>query len=187
MQIEAKHLSRYGDLNTSFFMLTNGLDKISNEFNLLKKIYMEFYSRDELTKLIKSRSLNATKHAVEKSIYRLSQLGIIDDWTVENFFTGEFEVQFKVHTDEDVKNALLDNIKKYDREFNIDNSKNNAQHQFVLKLYQEGKITLIEKYFLILLTKKKSDLIRPLPLYLAHKLVDPLASCYLQFFHQSSK
>ena len=151
LQIEAKHLSRYGDLNTSFFMLTNGLDKISNEFNLLKKIYMEFYSRDELTKLIKSRSLNATKHAVEKSIYRLSQLGIIDDWTVENFFTGEFEVQFKVHTDEDVKNALLDNIKKYDREFNIDNSKNNAQHQFVLKLYQEGKITLIEKYFLILL------------------------------------
>jgi ATP-dependent DNA helicase RecQ len=148
---EGKKLSKNGDLNSNFFMLTSGLDTINSEFKLIKEIYTTYYSENELIKYIRSRTIGNQKNKVEKSIYRLSQLGIIDDWTVENFYTGEFEVLFKLHTVDDVKNALLDNIRKYDSEFNIEDSKNNEQHKFILDTYAQGKITTIEKYILILL------------------------------------
>jgi ATP-dependent DNA helicase RecQ len=148
---EGKKLSRNGDLNSNFFMLTNGLDTINSEFKLIKDIYTSYYSENELSKLIKTRAIGDKKHRVEKSIYRLSQLGVVDDWTVENFYTGEFEVQFKIHSEDDVKSALLENIRKYDSEFIIEDSKNNVQHQFILDTHAQGKITTIEKYILILL------------------------------------
>ncbi len=148
---EVRKLSRNGDLNSNFFMLTNGLDTINSEFKLIKDIYTSYYSENELSKLIKTSSIGDKKHRVEKSIYRLSQLGVVDDWTVENFYTGEFEVQFKIHSEDDVKSALLENIRKYDSEFIIEDSKNNVQHQFILDTHAQGKITTIEKYILILL------------------------------------
>ncbi|OCL93452.1 RecQ family ATP-dependent DNA helicase [Arcobacter porcinus] len=148
---EVRKLSRNGDLNSNFFMLTNGLDTINSEFKLIKDIYTSYYSENELSKLIKTSSIGNKKHRVEKSIYRLSQLGVVDDWTVENFYTGEFEVQFKIHSEDDVKSALLENIRKYDSEFIIEDSKNNVQHQFILDTHAQGKITTIEKYILILL------------------------------------
>lgn len=151
LEQEKKRLSKDGDLNSNFFMLTNGLDTINSEFKLLKELYTTYYSDDQFTKNVKSRVLGYSKHKVEKSIYRLSQLDIIDDWTVENFFTGEFEVQFKEHTEEDVKSALLKDIRKYDAEFNINNAKNNEQHKFILDLHEQGKVSTIDKYFLILL------------------------------------
>lgn len=148
---EGRKLSRNGDLNSNFFMLTNGLDTINSEFKLIKDIYTSYYSENELSKLIKTRVIGDKKNRVEKSIYRLSQLGVVDDWTVENFYTGEFEVQFKIHSEDDVKSALLENIRKYDSEFIIEDSKNNVQHQFILDTHAQGKITTIEKYILILL------------------------------------
>lgn len=151
LEEESKKLSKNGDLNSNFFMLTNGLDTIKSEFKLIKDIYSSYYSKDELITTIQSRSIRSNKNKVEKSIYRLSQLGIIDDWTVENFFHGEFEVIFKLHTEEDVKNALLDNIRKYDIEFDINDSKGNQQHQYILESYSQNKISAIDKYFLILL------------------------------------
>lgn len=148
---EGKKLSINGDLNSNFFMLTNGLDTINSEFKLIKEIYISYYSESELNRLIRSISHQNSKQKVEKSIYRLSQLNIISDWTVENFYTGDFEVQFKIHTEDDVKNALLKNIKKYDTEFNIEDSKNNMQHKFILDSHAQGKISTIDKYILILL------------------------------------
>lgn len=151
LEEEGRKLSRNGDLNSNFFMLTNGLDTINSEFKLIKEIYTNYYSENELNRPIRSRLLGNSKQKVEKSIYRLSQLGVINDWTVENFYTGEFEVQFKIHSDNDVKDALLGNIRKYDTEFNIEDSKNNAQHKFILDTHANGKINTIEKYILILL------------------------------------
>lgn len=148
---EKEKLSRKGDLSSNFFMLTSGLNTINTEFKLIKDIYSNYYLENELNKLVRSKSLGSTKQKVEKSLYRLSQLGVVDDWTVENFFTGEFEVQFRMHKEEDIKNALLKNIKKYDTEFNIEDSKNNKQHKVILDMYANDKITTIEKYILILL------------------------------------
>lgn len=148
---ESRKLNQNGDLNSNFFMLTNGLDTINGEFKLLKELYAQYYSEVDLVKTISSKTIGSNKNKVEKSIYRLSQLGIIEDWTVENFFTGEFEVVFKYHTEDDVKNALLENIKKYDVEFDIEDSKGNEQHQFILNSFNLKKISAIYKYFLILL------------------------------------
>ena len=151
LEREKQTLSKNGDLNTNFFMLTNGLDTINSEFQLIKQIYTNYYLQTELNQFIRSRLLNNSKQKVEKAIYRLSQLGVIDDWTVENFYTGEFEVQFRIHTEDDVKNALLKNITKYDAKFIIEDSNKNAQHQLILDRYSEGRITIMEKHILILL------------------------------------
>jgi ATP-dependent DNA helicase RecQ len=49
------------------------------------------------------------------------QLGIVEDWTVKNFFKGEFEVDFANFTEQSVKNTLIETIAKYSDKNTLDN------------------------------------------------------------------
>jgi ATP-dependent DNA helicase RecQ len=70
-------------------------------------------------KRVIARELSANKFKTEKAIYRLSQLGIIDDWTVSNFFTGEFEVDFSEYSETSIQQNLKSTINKYDKDFDF--------------------------------------------------------------------
>lgn len=54
---------------------------------------------------------------VEKAIYRLSILGIVEDWTVSDWFRGIFTVHVTAHNTKTVIERLARYIKKYDPEF----------------------------------------------------------------------
>ena len=81
-----KSLSRDSDLNTNLFLMTNGLDTVNDEFKLMANVYELFkYNQEHNTVTITARQFGTEKFKLEKAIYRLSQLGIVSDWVIEDF------------------------------------------------------------------------------------------------------
>ena len=100
-------------------------------------LYQQQFLDDELAMIMKLKTLcqpgacktvNATdvcsKHEeessrilVEKAIYRLSILGVIEDWTVADWFRGVFMVQVSDYNDKTIRQRLVNYIMKYDPEF----------------------------------------------------------------------
>lgn len=118
-----------GDLNTNFFLFQSSLDIIKNEFELINKLLKEYASPSKRNVRVFAKEIGSNKFKTEKAIYRLSQLGIIEDWTITNFFTGEFEVDFFSYSDETIKANLKRTINKYDKEFDFDLLKENEKYK----------------------------------------------------------
>lgn len=122
-----------GDVNANLFLFTNSLDSIKDEYNLIINLVSIYGVPLSAEVKVFARSLNSNKAKVEKAIYRLKQLGIIKDWTITNFFNGEFQVDFCDYNDESIKDSLLKTIHKYDKDFNLKNFENN---EFYLRYQQ---------------------------------------------------
>ncbi|MCP9199027.1 RecQ family ATP-dependent DNA helicase [Gramella sp. GC03-9] len=75
------------DVFRQIFLYQNGLESISKELKLITLLH-NTYSEPGNTKVVYARKLASNKAKVEKAIYRLSNLGIISDWTVDDFFNG---------------------------------------------------------------------------------------------------
>ncbi len=149
-QIEA-HSKKVGwegaDVFRQIFLYQNGLDSISNELELIATFHAE-YSEPGAKKIVHARKLNSTKEKVEKAIYRLSNLDIVSDWTVDNFFEGIFTVTFNKFSIETIRNALLSFIKKYADDFELDNHPDREKYSRIL---QSNRLSDFEKYVKILL------------------------------------
>lgn len=143
-----------GDINTNLFLFSLGLDVIKDEFELIKKIFTAFAKPNEKNIEIKGEDIGSNKARVEKAIYRLSQLGIIEDWTISNFFgSGTFEVDFADFSDNTINKALLGTIRFYEKDFSIESilqSKDN-QNPTYKKILNENKYTIFDKNILMLL------------------------------------
>jgi len=142
------------DINTNLFMFLNGLDTINDDFKLLKLLYRTYYHHDgDLTQIIDSKVLSFEKSKVQKAIYRLVQIGIVSDWTVDNFYSGTYEVEFVRHGEQTVKIALEETIHKYDSDFKISNLLENPTGRFktLVKMRWDNKFTELEFYFVVLL------------------------------------
>jgi len=143
-----------GDINTNLFLFSLGLDVIKNEFNVIKKLHMIFSVSNKKNVKVKGADIGCNKAQTEKAIYRLSQLGIIEDWTISNFFGGgSFEVDYKQFTIDSIENSLLNTIRKYDNEFLFKKvlSLNKEQDRLYIKILTEKRYSKLDKYILILL------------------------------------
>jgi ATP-dependent DNA helicase RecQ len=130
------------------------MDTINDEFILINNIYKTYCSGVTTSiVMIESKKVGSTKAKVEKSIYRLNQLGIIKDWTIENFFSGVFEVEIDTsHTHEIVNQSLLDLIHNYEKDFTLQKYENDTESRYYTVLYKDPqKFTELEKSILILL------------------------------------
>jgi ATP-dependent DNA helicase RecQ len=142
-----------GDLNTNLFLFSSGLDIITDEFKSIHRLYSRFAVSGSQNVEISGDSIGCDKFRTEKAIYRLRQLGVVKDWTVENFFrSGSFKVDFSVFTDESIKESLLTTINKYDPEFNLESLVADEKYHVYNKILNAPEeYSLTEKYFLILL------------------------------------
>jgi len=117
------------DLNTSLFLLTKNLVDIQSETRLMKDILSAIPNSESKIMLRGSDfSLppdNAASEEVprdginraqlEKSIYHLSLLGVIKDWTIESYFDGgAIEVSVLAHDTDIMVKALQKTIRKYE-------------------------------------------------------------------------
>ena len=149
---ELKNITNYGDIGINLFLMTKDLDTIKNDYDLMLELYDKYYKNDELSDVhINASDLNSNKSKVENVIYRLSKLGIIDDWTVEDFFNGKFTVQFKQHTAQDVHDKLIETIWKDDPKFSIDKYKNSGTMYAEYFKKTSDEYTQIQKCFYVLL------------------------------------
>lgn len=142
-----------GDLNTNFFLFSLGLDVIKDEFKTIKKLHERYSVSNEKNVRVEGKEIGANKAKTEKAIYRLSQLGIIEDWTINNFFGGgEFEVDYSEFDSTSIKNSLLKTINKYDPDFSFDSINTEAKYSTYRKILNAPEeYSDFDKYILILL------------------------------------
>lgn len=141
-----------GDINTNLFLFTVGLDLIKNEFQLIKKLYTVYSKPNEKNVKVRGSVLQTKKALLEKAIYRLRQLGIVSDWTIENFFgSGDFEVDYTNYNDDSIKTALERTISKYDNEFSFVTIEDDEKYADYKKILETDKLSTLDKYILILL------------------------------------
>ena len=118
------------DVMRNFFLWiqnNKGVD-IESEFTyMLFKKYAEpdkvkIINCRDILNTFKSKELNGGNvfPLTQKAIYRLSLLGIVDDWTIEKWNrNGSYEVSFCSFNEEIVKSTLLSYIRKYDSEVEV--------------------------------------------------------------------
>lgn len=66
------------------------------------------------------KGISNKKYFCESILYRLFLLGIVKDWTV-NYINQEFEIEYEIINNEEVKKHLINYIKRSDFDFDIDN------------------------------------------------------------------
>ncbi len=134
----AGHPLPEGDMLRQFFLFKMGLGEVEEELAVMLKLrdYVltepkaptvnvlwdgpsgEFKkaseSGEEFFKQLGSMSTDNRKAVTEKALYRLSILGIVEDWTTD--FVCHFAVRFRVLPDEAVLRNLLTHVVKYRRD-----------------------------------------------------------------------
>jgi len=143
-----------GDLNTNLFLFSLGLDVIKNEYKFIKSLYNQYAQPGNRDVRINGNDLDCSKAQVEKAIYRLYQLGIIEDWTIRNFFEGGvFDVNFNNYEEDSIERKLLQNINKYDPNFSFSECYNDPKYKIYRKILEEApsNYNRFDKIILILL------------------------------------
>lgn len=119
------------DVYSQIFLYQSGVEPIEDELKLICKLHSK-YSEPSCSKLIHAKDLGSNKLRVEKCIYRLSNLGVIGDWTVEDFFGGVFTVHFTDYEEKDIQNNLLRFIRKYVDDFVFDAHSTRLKYSSIL-------------------------------------------------------
>ena len=164
---ELKNIKDYGDIGTNLFLMNLGLHSINDDYELMRQLYNEYYDSKKLYDVYiydvyinvpvpnsnskKTMRVEINKTRVEQAIYKLSKLGIVDDWTVEDFINGKYKVQFKQHTAKDVHDKLIKTIQKYEKGFSIEKFANSDTKYAEDFKKLADKYTQIQKYFYVLL------------------------------------
>jgi len=139
-----------GDINTNLFLFKSGIDVIRDEFALIKKLYNNYASPNLKSCKVRASQLGSSKAKTEKAIYRLFQLGIIEDWTIDNFFSGEFVVDFTNYTDYTCMETLQATINKYDPEFSFDSLAEKELYVKYLSIWNKDE-PILDRSIVILL------------------------------------
>ena len=143
-----------GDVNSNLFLFLVGQDSIKKEFEIISKLYRTYARPKASGVIVKGSSIQSKKAQTEKAIYRLSQLGVVKDWTIESFFGGgEFEVEFLEFSERSIKDALIATIRKYDAIFSFESLLKEEKHGAYRKILIEAPTdyTEVDKMILILL------------------------------------
>jgi ATP-dependent DNA helicase RecQ len=147
-------LSRESDLKTNLWLMTNSLESIGNEFKLVNNIYnyLTEYS-DHKTVTLTAAQFQTDKFKFEKGVYRLSQLGIVSDWIVEDFFKGKLQIEFNCIDETQLQENLECTVRKYDPDFELDDifSSDSEYYQILCERLNKGRIDRTQFIFLVLL------------------------------------
>ncbi len=143
-----------GDINTNLHLFLTNLEVISEEFDITRNLHKKFSIPNKKNVKIEGKAINCNKAKTEKAIYRLSQLGIVEDWTINNFFgDGAFTVDFADFSEQLVKESLRQTITKYDNEFSFAAIRNSSATNIYSKILRSAPAdyTEIDKHILFLL------------------------------------
>ncbi len=152
-EIQKKYGFSGNDVLRIFFLWLGNNKGVNEEFRLMKFVFLGF-ARPRKVGLIDCRAVNISFSELQKVIYRLSLLKIVDDWTIENWTEGSevIKVYFYDYNEEKVFKALVDYINKYDKEFSLDERYiNNSKYGKYVGIYVDNSLDFYDKAFKILL------------------------------------
>lgn len=109
------------DILNNFFLWLSNNKGIDYEFKVIDKIYNQ-YASPNAVELVYCKKLGYYKADVEKAIYRLSIIGIIKDWTIENWGSSNavIEVTFENYNIDSIIEKTEQYIRKYEKEFSFE-------------------------------------------------------------------
>lgn len=142
------------DVLNNFFLWLSNNQGIEEEAKLIKGIYSK-YGEPNKVKLVKCKEFgySISFSEIQKAIYRLSIIGIVQDWTIESWNKGHqiIKVVFTDFTEESMTDGLLNYINRYDKEFVLDRRyKDDSKYGRYSNIYYDDSISNAEKLFLIL-------------------------------------
>ena len=140
-----------GDIATQVWFFNQSNELIKDEYSLVRRIYDNFASSKRMNVELKAKDINSNKTKTEYALYRLKQLGVVSDWTIDNFITGVFHVDFLEFSELKIKNNLELFIQNYDKEFSFDNLKNEQKYSNYQSFFERGKGDNIKIYIVLLL------------------------------------
>ena len=144
-----------GDINSQLFLFSNSRDPIKDEFEVIIRMYSKYAVSNEKNIRVKGDDIGTDKKRAENAIYRLRQLGVIDDWTINSegwFGGGSFEVDFLKFSEKTIKESLLNTIKEYDKEFSFETILIDEKYSTYKKILNApANYSVTYKYILILL------------------------------------
>lgn len=150
---ESKNLLNQ-DVKRQLYFLQDNFTPIDKQLQEIKNIYYELSS--SISKSINCRNLPKNKFLktdikyIEKILYRLYQLGIITDWTI-NYNSENLETDFKDNIKiENIRLACQKQISKYDKDFSFENIETNDEYKQYKSIMHEN-IPELDKYIKILL------------------------------------
>lgn len=137
------------DVYRQLFLYQNSLDSISNSFNLISRIHYK-YSEPNSKKIVSSHEINSSKEKgdVQKAIYYLSNLGIVNDWTIEDFFRGVYTVYYTDFNDDFIRESLVKFIRRYEDDFDLNENANNLKYA---KIFSRNDLSIFQKSVFCLL------------------------------------
>ncbi len=159
--INASHPREAADVFRNLFLSLQGNKSVEDECKLIVGMYNYFCTakKSYITNkevrqlgLVDEKEMNMNGFGiVQKAIYRLSCLGVIDDWTIEAWNSnGKFRIYYGNLELENIKESLERFIQKYDIEFNFDNLKLSRYKKYD-EIWHRGDLDELSKYVLILL------------------------------------
>ncbi|WP_238442477.1 RecQ family ATP-dependent DNA helicase [Desulfofalx alkaliphila] len=138
------------DVMVNFFLWLQNTKGEEFELGIMEKIFR--CAEPKRIKKIYCRRLGHPMADVQKGIYRLRTVGVVEDWTIEDWNTEVIEVEFADFNEETTLNALLKYINKYDKEFSLSaHSIKNPRYSEYIKIFRDNKKRLSERIFTILL------------------------------------
>lgn len=107
------------DMMSIFYLFQTGLEDLETDLNQMVKIY-NYLKLGSSNKIIVNR-LGINLKIAQKAVYRLSLLGVLSDWTIEDWDVdqGVIEVTANDFNDQIIFEALNLYIKKYEPSFDI--------------------------------------------------------------------
>ena len=126
------------DILGNFFLWLSNNKGIEYEFGIIKKVY-EVYAKPYSTQKISCKKLGYSFSDIQKAIYRLSVIGIVEDWTIEIWDSnkGVLEVTFNELDTNAMYQCMENYIKKYHKEFSLEKLKTRNDSLYGTKTYSE--------------------------------------------------
>jgi len=140
------------DVLRNFFLWIQNNKGVDYETRITSMIF-DYFAVPQKSKLISSQKVSnligepIKFQVIQKAVYRLSLLGIVEDWTVEIFGDyGALEVTFQDFNEKTVKEAFIAYVKKYDIEFHIYEKYRSKKYQKFYNIIDNINLGIYERY-----------------------------------------
>jgi ATP-dependent DNA helicase RecQ len=102
------------DIFRQVFLFTQGQNDVDVDFEITRKLIDRYFEEDARVLIFWQdayHELGVNHDVLEKAIYRLSLLGLVEDWTTN--FIDHYEVQFRTCREKYIIQCLTSYIRKY--------------------------------------------------------------------------